>query len=289
MLASSDRCSEDISIFAVIVAKLEFGDVQRHVFTAHFVKRADDTTFEDRPEAFNRVGVDGTDDVFALIVINHGMRKFFAKMLVANPLVGAEQADFVRHGFAHEGLKRRSANIDNNASHDVALAAHSADDRRLAGTGAASSFAATALVLVPVPGLAANEGFIDFNDTAELLDIFHEGGSDLVAHEPSGFVRAKTHDALDLQCAHTFLADEHHVDNPKPVAQRLVGVLENGSGDVREPIGGIGSALAALPMPPHGRDFPANFSATTRATNTLRPAPVDQVAAAGTLIREHPG
>jgi hypothetical protein len=36
--------------------------------------------------------------------------------------------------------------------------------------------------------------FVNLNDTAKLFDIFNEGGSDLVAHKPCGFVGTKTHE-----------------------------------------------------------------------------------------------
>lgn len=49
--------AEDVGVVAIVVAELELRDVQRHVFRAHLVERADDAALEDRPEAFNRVGV----------------------------------------------------------------------------------------------------------------------------------------------------------------------------------------------------------------------------------------
>jgi predicted secreted hydrolase len=54
--ASPNRRSENIGIKAVIVAELKLGNVQRHIFSGHFVERAR-ATFEDRPETFNRNGV----------------------------------------------------------------------------------------------------------------------------------------------------------------------------------------------------------------------------------------
>ena len=62
-LTSAYRRSENIRVEAVVVAELKFRDVQRHIFGADFVERADHAALEDRPEAFNRVGVDRADDV----------------------------------------------------------------------------------------------------------------------------------------------------------------------------------------------------------------------------------
>lgn len=58
MLTSVDRCSKNIRVHSVVVAELKFRDVERHVFGAHLVERADRAAFEDRPEAFDGVGVD---------------------------------------------------------------------------------------------------------------------------------------------------------------------------------------------------------------------------------------
>jgi hypothetical protein len=39
--ASTDRRSEDIRVLAIIITELEFSDVERHVFAAHFMECAD--------------------------------------------------------------------------------------------------------------------------------------------------------------------------------------------------------------------------------------------------------
>jgi hypothetical protein len=56
--ASLNRRAENVRIVPMVVAELKFCDVQRHVFGADLVERADDTALENRPEAFNRVGMD---------------------------------------------------------------------------------------------------------------------------------------------------------------------------------------------------------------------------------------
>jgi hypothetical protein len=54
---SADRRSENVGIVPIIVPELKLGNVQLHVFDAEFVEAANDSEFEDAPEAFNRVGV----------------------------------------------------------------------------------------------------------------------------------------------------------------------------------------------------------------------------------------
>src|SRR5260370_41908901 len=46
-LTSADRRSEDVRVFPVIVAELEFRDAEWHIFCAHLVERADHAALED--------------------------------------------------------------------------------------------------------------------------------------------------------------------------------------------------------------------------------------------------
>ena len=55
-LASLNRCSENIFIKPIIIAELKFRDVQREIFLADFVERADHTALNQRPEAFDCIG-----------------------------------------------------------------------------------------------------------------------------------------------------------------------------------------------------------------------------------------
>jgi hypothetical protein len=59
-LASADRGSENVIVEPIIIAELELGNVEVQVFFANVV---DDPALDDRPEAFNRIGVNSTDDV----------------------------------------------------------------------------------------------------------------------------------------------------------------------------------------------------------------------------------
>jgi hypothetical protein len=101
--ASPNSRSEDVGVLPVVITELEFGDIQRHIFAAHFVECADNTALEDRPEAFDGLSVDCTDDVLPSGVVNGGVREVFIEALVSGPLIGAKQADFVGDGFANEG------------------------------------------------------------------------------------------------------------------------------------------------------------------------------------------
>jgi hypothetical protein len=151
--ASPYRLREDIIVLAVVVAELELGNVQRQILFAHVVECADDPALQDAPETFNGLSVNRANNVLVDRVINVLMRIFAIELVVADPLIGAEQADLGRDSLANELSERRGADILDNASNHVAFAADCADHGRLAGADAASPAAAAPLVPMPVLGL----------------------------------------------------------------------------------------------------------------------------------------
>jgi hypothetical protein len=48
-----------------VIAKLELGDIERQIFSTHFVERSDYTALENRPETFDGLGMNCSDDVLA--------------------------------------------------------------------------------------------------------------------------------------------------------------------------------------------------------------------------------
>lgn len=119
-LASADRRAEYVRVVPLIVSELKLGNVQRHVFSTDFVEGADYATFEDRPEALNRIGVNCADDVFATMVID-GATRIFLQTVIAAPAICREQANFVGNDFAHEIGCGFSGNAIDNAGDNVAL------------------------------------------------------------------------------------------------------------------------------------------------------------------------
>jgi hypothetical protein len=75
VLASPNRRSENIRGLPVVIAELKLGNIERHVFAAHFVERADHTALEDRPEAFDCLSVDCANDVLAPRMVNGSVRE----------------------------------------------------------------------------------------------------------------------------------------------------------------------------------------------------------------------
>jgi len=284
-LAPLNHRSEDVRVEAVIIAELELGDIERHVFAADLVERADDTALEDRPETFNRIGVNCADDVLMCGVVDS-----FVWIAGQRPIdvafVGCEQADFVRHDLPHEGLSVNAIHALQNASNDVALALDGSDDRSFCGRRVLAASAPLVGVFVLV--LATNKCFIDLDNAAKLIHVtFDQRRSDPVAHIPSGFVRSEAHGPHDLEGAHSLLAGEHHVSDAIPVPERFIRVLEYGSGDMGEAVGDTLAAIHALPFEGHRLERIDVGAAATRAMDALRPPAGDQIGLAGLFVGKY--
>jgi hypothetical protein len=101
----------------------------------NIVECAHNSALEDAPKA-------GTDNTLVLGVVDRCVRDGLFEIAVAGPLIGAEQANFVRNCFVHENLKGGSGDVLNDAGDHVALAANSASDNRFTG-GSAARFRAS--------------------------------------------------------------------------------------------------------------------------------------------------
>jgi hypothetical protein len=281
MISTSPYCRfEDIGVLSVVVPELKFRDVEREIFAAHLMEAPDNAALEDAPEAFNRVGVDCADHVFADSMAASPMREVGRQPRVTAVFVGCEQAHLVRNDFADEGLESLFGDFFENAGDDLALALHRSDNGRLTSRTAAASIAPSMLI----DGFPADEGFVHFDDTHELAELLiGQPGADTVAHIPSRFVRAEAEDSIDFQGGDALLAGQHHMNDAEPVAERLIGVLENGAGDMGEPIA-VRGAFLALPMPLAGRQIVNRLVSAPGAPDSQGPAVLDQIGAASVLI-----
>src|SRR5579864_5947307 len=80
--AACYRGPENIGVVAVAISELKLRDVQRQIFGADLVERADHAAFEDAPETLNRVRVNRADNVFVGAVANDGVLRIFAAQSV---------------------------------------------------------------------------------------------------------------------------------------------------------------------------------------------------------------
>lgn len=107
---------------------------------------ADNAALQDRPKAFNRVGVNCTNNIFVFAVLDERVRKFASEFPISAHVVSDQQTHFVRNRFADEIARRGAVEMLHDAGDDVSLPADRADNSDLAG----ASTAATAAALVPM-------------------------------------------------------------------------------------------------------------------------------------------
>jgi hypothetical protein len=275
------RC-ENIAIEAIIILELTFRDVEREILGADLVVAANDAPLEDRPEAFNRVRVDSTDDVTLGRVVNRFVIVIGRQSAIDAAFVGSEQANLVRNDLTHESFGVGFVYGLQDAGNDRALAAHSANDRGLSRRRVFA--AAPALIPMLILVLAADIRFIDLDNAAKLHLRFDQRSADLVAHAPRGLVRAEAHEPHNLEGAHSFFTGEHQVGDLEPVPERLIRVLKDRTGDAGEAIAVLGASLA-LPMEAGCQRINLDI-ATTGANDPIGPPPGDQIGLTGCFVRE---
>ena len=283
---SPNRFPKNVLVQAVVIPELELGHIERQIFLADFVIGADHPALNQAPKAFNGVGVDRTANIFTTRMVNNFVREVVSKVLVAYPLVRADQADLGRNAFADEAGECIGADILDHAGDNATLATNSADHNSLTGTDAASPTAAAAFVLMPVLGFAADERLIDFNNAHQLLKAFvSHPSADTVAHAPRGFVGAGPDHAMDLKGADTLLAGQDHVDDAEPDPERVFGVLEDGPGDHRKAVIGAGRRTGITePREGYGAVFFDLSIPAAGARNPVRPAARGQVSLTGVIV-----
>jgi hypothetical protein len=224
------------------------------IFLADLMERPDSSSLQDRPEAFDCVRMDCANDILTDSVIDRLIVEPMLQSQIAGISISAEKTNMIRYGFPHERLKGGPICILNHASNDVSLALDRAYYRSLASI--ATTARAAFLIPMPVLVVAANVSLVNLNDPAKFLNVLNESSSDLVAREPSGLIGAKPKESLDLQGAHALFADQHQVRNSEPIFQRLICVLKDCSGQVREAVAIHGVAVIATPglLVAQGRD-----------------------------------
>ncbi len=83
--ATCYRLSKNIRVQPVVVSELKLSNIERHVLGADLVECADNAAFQDRPEPFNRVGVNRANNVLVFAVLDVGVRKFLTEFPISAP------------------------------------------------------------------------------------------------------------------------------------------------------------------------------------------------------------
>ena len=247
------------------------------------MERADHAALEQRPEAFNRVGVNRADQRIDFCCGQPSREEALQADQRSRARVRSEQANFVGHGFPDESCYARAIDVFQDAGDNVALPLHGTDDWRFIGGNAAL---AASLIPVAVFVLAADPSLVNLDNAAKLRFRRDQSRADFVAHGMGRLVAAEAHHALDLQGTHSLLAGEHEMGDPEPVAERLLGVLKDRPGEAREPIA-LRRTGPALPVEGlvAGGVIKVGIAAT-RTGDALRPSAGDQVAKARFIVTD---
>ena len=286
--ASCYRLAEDVGLIAVVKTKLKFRQVQWEILLGYVVIGSHNPALQECPERIQIRGMDFAAYIFALHVIYGFMREFGTKMLVAYPLIGRDQFNFVTDGLAHKSFKRSCASILDDLADHVTLSADCPDNPDLTTANTARP-AMPALAGMLILFLPADERFVYFDDSHKLAEVrVVHGSAEPMAHiEGSRIGRSDL--SLNLHGANALLGVEHLPENLEPYAQRVFSVLEDRADKQREAIGiaAPASDIRALPFP-RQRDVIDGFCLVATRTSWLpvRPAMKKQVLAARIVRRK---
>ena len=154
------------------------------------------------------------------ILLNAMVDRLVAGILVTDavvgcPIIGEISLGFIGGGFPDEGVQCCSVSGVNDLQRDLSIPLDGSDYNGL-----------VAFVAMPLTdSLAANKGFVDFNDSLEFdrKGILHRP-SDTVAEIPGGLV-GHTKGSLELIGRNTFLGFNHQVCGQEPFAEGKMGVM----------------------------------------------------------------
>ena len=266
---------EYMRVIAVVKTPLQFFEVAVQVLPAHLVEGANNGTLEQAPDTLDSVGVDLSDNPL-LRGVAHGL---VYSVAIFNPhvglqLIGVNRLSLILNGSMDEIMESVALDIGNAL--DSNLPAIPLD-----GSGDPSlTFLASRSDIAP---LSPDQGFVHFHDTEKrrpLEGVVSHGLSDAVAQIPGCLVR-DSQSAVKLVRAHTLLGFAHEIDGGKPLSQRQVGVVHDGSRGHAEMI------AASLAVPLSAPLDPSHLCvAATGAGNAIRPSQSFQMLAAFFIIAE---
>src|SRR5579862_875223 len=208
---------------ALVVAEIEFAEIPLQVFRRDVMIGADHAALENAEIAFNGVGV---PKMAAHVFLNRMVDGAVAAELACNRRVDRA---FVRHhigrladfGF-QDRLQCRAIHARHVVRANPAVALNQGNNRFLRRN-----------VVLPVPRLAANIGFVDLNHlvrTTKLAVISKRAHrlADTVCHEPRRLV-GNIKRAVQLVRRHTFLAAAQQPERQRPFIQRHMAALHDGA------------------------------------------------------------
>jgi len=266
---------------ALVIAPCGLADILIKMLFANPMMDAVNLPLEQRPEAFDRVGMCRSRNVLASGVFDDGMSVLGIQTAIADPFIGDEQCRLPRDVLANESLEGCGIDALDSASNNLAFALDGADDRHLPGAETATASAA-ALTDMPVLRLAADEGFVNLDDAVERhVERFGlRRIAEPMQHEPCGLLR-NPEIAGELRTGDAFLVAGNQPDRDEPLAQGELRIGEDRADFDGEPLPAIlafvGTAVREV----------VDFGAATVGTECApRPADRAEMLDTGLLVRE---
>lgn len=274
---ASDCIAKNINVLAVVIAELEFREIQRQVRFADVVICPQDSTLEQRPEVVNIGRVNIASHVFVAAMV-HGavLVSEFRKVSVAGMFIRRHQINLIADGLPDEFGKRCRIRTFNHLTDYVPLAANGSE---YGGFGRRAGLV-NALTHVAIAILPAEVRFVHFNNTHELAEILilHRR-TEPMAEIPSGLIGTRANLPVNLESANALFAIEHRIENLKPSRQRVLCVLHNSPSEQGKPIAGL-AAFGTLPVA-LALQLVYILVGTARTSNAIRPAMLENVGPAG--------
>jgi hypothetical protein len=291
--ASCYGFTKNVRVLPVVVAELKLIQVQRKVLFADVVIGADNPALEQRPEAFDVVGMDFAANVLILRMLDGFVRQPARRLqiVITTMIVCRYEAHAVAYSLADESVQSFRVRVLYYLANHVAFPADGSDDAYLTGADPASDV--RFLVPMSILILPADESFIDFDNTHKLLEIvIAHTSTEPMADVPCGMQRrtlAEEH-ATKLTRRNAFFALQHGVENLEPRYERNVRILEDCSDGYGEPIGRfvLIRLIPAKPIEWSGFGCVDLFIAAFRTDHfAVRPATVRKILTASRFVPKH--
>src|SRR3990172_4799440 len=280
-LASSDVSAfcyskpEDVRVASIVVPENELVQVERQISTAYIVVCAHNPALQQAPEVVDVAGVNSADHVLMSHVAYGSVPVSQAiQVTIAARIISGHEINLLADCLLNKTVKCFGISLLNHLADHVSLAADSANLRCLV------SAASNMVLFAPVPilVLAADVGFIGFNDAHKLLKLFVlHPGPESMAHIPCRGI-GSANLPLNLKRTDALLAVEHLPENLKPSFQGHIGILKHRAHADGESVGiaRLGRTCAASPMKgPRRQSIHLGVSAS-RTRHAFRPSALRQ-------------
>lgn len=239
-----------------------------------------ETSFQERPKTLNGVGVNIPVSILPLVVIYAlVLSEMLVHTVVGNPFVGHDSRISVDMGF-HHTLECASIDPINGGSNDNLVIAVKHTQHSGLVNPTSPEMHSLAQMLIPV--FAANESFIDLDNTIQRLVVpVCKDVSNSVKHEPSSFL-SDTNVSTQLHGRDALLVGRDQVESKEPLLQWEGRVLEDRTNANRERL----TAISTLHQPATLEDVDFPKASTMRADRFLAPPQFSKVLVARVLCRE---